>query len=115
MNEDGNIFVNGNRALFLEPIQATSLGCYGLINEMILDRIESDVYDNQKYHDIMNEVIMFINLHYLRGSDYDTPFWRMATKGAEKLFDGVDPSKYNWDYILDWNPQFRRQMFDNFI
>tara|TARA_B100001057_G_C22815714_1_gene937344 strand:+ start:683 stop:1786 length:1104 start_codon:yes stop_codon:yes gene_type:complete len=115
MNEDGNIFVNGNRALFLEPIQATSLGCYGLINEMILDRIENDVYDIDKYHNIMNEVIMFINLHYLRGSDYNTPFWRMATRGAEKLFNGVDPSKYNWDYILDWNPQFRRQMFDNFI
>lgn len=83
MNEDGNIFVNGNR-VFLEPIQATSLGCYGIINEMILDRIENDVYDNQKYLDIMNEVIMFINLHYLNGSDYDTPFWKMSTKGAKK-------------------------------
>ena len=115
VNEDGNIFVNGNRALFLEPIQATSLGCYGLINDMILDRIENDVYDNQKYLDIMNEVIMFINLHYLNGSDYDTPFWKMATKGAKEVFDGIDPSKYNWDYILDWNPQFRRQMFENFL
>ena len=64
MNEDGNIFVNGNRALFLEPIQATSLGCYGLINEMILDRIENDRYDNENYRKIMTEVIAFINLHY---------------------------------------------------
>ena len=115
VNEDGNIFVNGNRALFLEPIQATSLGCYGIINEMILDRIENDVYDNEKYHNIMNEVIMFINLHYLNGSDYDTPFWEMATKGAKEVFEGTDPSKYNWDYILDWNPQFRKKMFDNFL
>ena len=115
MNEDGNIFVNGNRALFLEPIQATSLGCYGLINEMILDRIENDVYDYQKYHDIMNEIIAFINLHYLNGSDFDTPFWKMATTGAKELFDGSDPSKYNWNYILDWNVQFRKKMFDSFL
>tara|TARA_A200000113_G_C8845499_1_gene348473 strand:- start:923 stop:1684 length:762 start_codon:yes stop_codon:yes gene_type:complete len=115
MNEDGNIFVNGNRALFLEPIQATSLGCYGLINEMILDRIENDRYDNENYHKIMTEVIAFINLHYYSGSDFDTPFWNMAQQGAKELFKGMDVSKYDWNHILDWNPQFRRQMFDNFL
>ena len=115
MNEDGNIFVNGNRALFLEPIQATSLGCYGLINEMILDRIENDRYDNENYRKIMTEVIAFINLHYYNGSDFDTPFWNMAKQGARDLFKGMDVSKYDWNHILDWNPQFRRQMFDNFL
>ena len=63
----------------------------------------------------MNEVIMFINLHYLNGSDYDTPFWEMATKGAKEVFEGTDPSKYNWDNILDGNPQFIKKMFDNFL
>ena len=115
MNEDGNIFVNGNRALFLEPIQATSLGCYGLINEMILDRIENDRYDNENYRKIMTEVVAFINLHYYNGSDFDTPFWNMAKQGARDLFKGMDVSKYDWNHILDWNPQFRRQMFDNFL
>ena len=115
VNEDGNIFVNGNRALFLEPIQATSLGCYGIINGMIIDKILDDKYDNDMYHHIMDEVIKFINLHYLNGSNFDTPFWQMASKGAKELYDGIDPTKCNWNYILDWNPQFRQKMFDSFL
>jgi hypothetical protein len=111
VNEDGNIFVNGNRALFLEPIQATSLGCYGLINSMIIDTITEGKYDNQKYHDIMDEVIMFINLHYLNGSDYDTPFWKMASESAKEIYN----PDYQWNYILDFNPQFRKKMFENFL
>lgn len=115
VNEDGNIFVNGNRALFLEPIQATSLGCYGIINGMIIDKILDDKYDNDMYHNIMDEVIKFINLHYLNGSNFDTPFWQMASKGAKELYEGIDPTKCNWNYILDWNPQFRQKMFDSFL
>ena len=42
VNEDGNIFVNGNRALFLEPIQATSLVVMDSLIDMILDRIENE-------------------------------------------------------------------------
>ena len=101
--------------MFLEPIQATSLGCYGLINEMILDRIENDRYDNENYLKIMTEIIAFINLHYYSGSNFDTPFWNMARKGARELFGDTDVSTYDWNHILDWNPQFRKKMFDSFL
>ena len=111
VNEDGNIFLNGNRALFLEPIQATSLGCYGLINGMIIDKITDNKYDNQKYLSIMEEVIMFINMHYLNGSDFDTPFWKMASESAKDMFN----PDYQWNYILDFNPQFRKKMFESFL
>ena len=114
VNEDGNIFLNGNRALFLEPIQATSLGCYGLINNMIIDVIIDKKFPIQ-YPTIMQEVIRFINLHYYNGSDFDSPFWNMASEGAKKLFGDSDPRSYNWEFVLDWNPQFTKKMFDNFL
>ena len=115
VNEDGNIFLNGNRALFLEPIQATSLGCYGLINGMIIDAILNKVYDMDKYNIVMEEVVKFINLHYYKGSDFDTPFWRYASESAQKLLQDIDIPNYNWNYVIDWNPQFRSRMFNNFL
>lgn len=114
VNEDGNIFLNGNRALFLEPIQATSLGCYGLINEMIINFIMDNKEPN-RYTDIMEEVIRFINLHYYKGSDFDSPFWNTASEGAKKLFGNTDPRDYPWEFVLDWNPQFTKKMFDSFL
>lgn len=114
VNEDGNIFLNGNRALFLEPIQATSLGCYGLINDMIKDAIVINKKPDQ-YFTIMEEVVRFINLHYYNGSDFDSPFWNTASEGAKKLFGNSDPREYNWEYVLDWNPQFTKKMFENFL
>ena len=52
---------------------------------------------------------MFINIHYLNGSDFDTPFWKMASESADMF--NVD---YQWNYILDFNPQFRKKMFEIF-
>ena len=115
VNDDGNIFVNGNRALFLEPIQATSLGCYGLINGLIIDSIENKHYDHEKYTTVMDEVIKFINLHYYNGSDYDTPFWKMAQEGAREVLNGINPAEYDWKYVIDWTPQFRQKMFESFL
>ena len=46
---------------------------------------------------------------------YDTPFWNMPKQGARDLYKGMDPTPdYQWNHILDCNPQFRRQMFENF-
>ena len=53
---------------------------------MIIDKILDDEYDNDMYHNIMDEVIKFINLHYLNGSDFDTPFWQMAKVKVQKNF-----------------------------
>jgi len=114
VNDDGNIFLNGNRALFLEPIQATSLGCYGLINELIKDAIIDKKRPDQ-YVTIMEEVVRFINLHYYNGSDFNTPFWNTASEGAKNLFGGTDPRDSHWEFVLDWNPQFTKKMFKNFL
>ena len=54
---------------------------------MIIDKILDDKYDNDMYHNIMDEVIKFINLHYLNGSNFDTPFWQMDSKGAKELYE----------------------------
>ena len=57
VNEDGNIFLNGNRALFLEPIQATSLGCFGVFNRLWFDGYEIVVFVTKKTIIFLNEVV----------------------------------------------------------
>tara|TARA_B100000029_G_C17512105_1_gene936678 strand:+ start:301 stop:1419 length:1119 start_codon:yes stop_codon:yes gene_type:complete len=119
VNRDCNIFVNGNRALFLEPIQATSLSCYSLINEAIVDFIVEGVdYDTfkQQYYKMIEEAILFINIHYKNGSNFDSPFWNNASSKSTKLLDDYAIHNYTgWKLILDQNNQFRKRMFANFL
>ena len=82
---------------------------------MIIETIENKVCDERKYHKVMEEVIKFINLHYYRGSDFDTPFWRHASKSSQELLKDIDIENYDWNYVIDWNPQFRDRMFNNFL
>ena len=104
VNNDGNIFLNGNRALFFEPLQATSLGCYSFVIERVIDYIMNDVTIQQVkrgYNRLIEECLLFINLHYRGGSDFDTPFWKMATEKSNELLDQHDIETYDWKYLID--------------
>ena len=104
VNNDGNIFLNGNRALFFEPLQATSLGCYSFIIERVIDYIlneESIQQVKRGYNKLIEECLLFINLHYRGGSDFDTPFWKMATQKSNELIDQHDIETYDWKFLID--------------
>ena len=47
------------------------------------------------------ECLLFINLHYRGGSDFDTPFWKMATEKSNELLDQHDIETYDWKYLID--------------
>ena len=90
VNNDGNIFKNGNRALFFEPLQATSLGCYSFISQRIIDYINGDIVVEdikRTYNRVIEECLLFINLHYRCGSNFDTPFWQMAKDKSNELLN----------------------------
>tara|TARA_B100001250_G_scaffold218798_1_gene187777 strand:- start:444 stop:1640 length:1197 start_codon:yes stop_codon:yes gene_type:complete len=104
VNNDGNIFLNGNRALFFEPLQATSLGCYSFISQRIIDYIINDITlvdIKRTYNKVIEECLLFINLHYRYGSDFDTPFWRMAKEKSNELLNQQDMDTYDWRYLID--------------
>ena len=104
VNNDGNIFLNGNRALFFEPLQATSIGCYSFIIERVIDYIlneESIQQVKRGYNKLIEECLLFINLHYRGGSDFDTPFWKMATQKSNELIDQHDIETCDWKFLID--------------
>ena len=119
VNKDRNIFVNGNRALFFEPIQATSIGAYGAINHLIMGCICRDIDPQPMFLKLVEECILFINLHYKKGSDYNTPFWKEASQQSSIFLNQLhgksrnDIYNYNWDFMLDTG--LKEKMFSNFL
>ena len=79
-----NIFVgertilNGNRAGFLEPLEATSTRFYEAINRQGWDALMTDAHHgvlNQNVQDVIKEIETFVLWHYQNGSKYESPFW----------------------------------------
>ena len=82
-----NVFVgertilNGNRAMFLEPLEATASSCYHYICKYFWDYIggRGDKYTiNIEIRNKFKEIQNFVLWHYQFGSKYDTPFWKYA-------------------------------------
>lgn len=76
-----NIFLNGNRYCFLEPLEATSVANYMFVAWGVIDYIRGAASKTQINKEIRNEikkVETFILWHYQNGSKYDTPFWEYA-------------------------------------
>ena len=76
-----NVFLNGNRYSFIEPLEATSMGMYIYIAHGILDTILGNPQNldiNKILYDEIKRVETFILWHYQSGSKYDTDFWRYA-------------------------------------
>ena len=65
---------------------------------------------------MIEEAILFINIHYKNGSNFDSPFWNNASSKSTKLLDDYAIHNYTgWKLILDQNNQFRKRMFANFL
>ena len=82
---DNRILKNGNRALFFEPISATSIYMYIQIcksfSKFLLGNYKAtDV--NHSIYDILESLETVIRYHYHGGSNYNTKFWRKAKSAA---------------------------------
>ena len=78
---DGRIFKNGNRAIFFEPISASSIYFYIYANYLLIDHlkgIHTAQEVNDKFVDYAKQLEDMICFFYHGGSIYDTPFWDMA-------------------------------------
>jgi len=88
------IILNGNRLAFLEPMESTAISYYLDVARFTFNWVIGR--DDHLSH--MNEVISIINRqiheihtfilwHYIRGSVYDTPFWRTAQEETSAIFE----------------------------
>lgn len=73
--------LNGNKAVFIEPLEASSTFLYEFITRTAFDcifngksREEADMEMTKDFLDVE----MFILWHYQFGSKYNTPFWKYA-------------------------------------
>lgn len=76
---DGRIFKNGNRAIFFEPISASSIYFYIYANYLLIDHLKGGrTADqvNRMFVDYAQQLESLICYIYHGGSTYDTPFWK---------------------------------------
>jgi len=98
---DGAVARIGNRAAFMEPLEATAIVSaqfqIGMVLQTRLNRpaehLERDApVVNRFLVDNMLRYGLFVGWHYSCGSRYDTPFWRYARDRAwPKHRQGADP------------------------
>ena len=108
------IILNGNRLAFLEPMESTAIGFYLTVAQITFDWIigtdhslsqkaelaskylwcsgTQDASANSTIRGHFNEICTFILWHYIRGSVYDTPFWRAAQAETTTMFK--QPNEY---------------------
>ena len=83
------IALNGNRAVFFEPMFANSLYMYEGINRLFFDIIMRDDVDMFEYNKLVIEgaqnVQLMIAFFYHGGSTYSTPFWGNAVTNSTDL------------------------------
>ena len=103
LNSTGQkIILNGNRLAFLEPMESTAVGFYLDVARMTFDWVVDDFLNLSMKHELMalarmnevrsnihkhiHEIHTFILWHYIKGSVYDTPFWRAAQAETTTIF-----------------------------
>lgn len=91
---DDRVFLNGNKLMFLEPLEANSNPAYVQATNRYLSYILGRISKRQVYDEISSYVLKIKNYLlwlYQSGSKYDTPFWDYATslKFEDNFFDGL--------------------------
>ena len=88
------IILNGNRLAFFEPMEATAVLSYLKVATVTFDWVVNNDHLSQKAEmSIKNfyyEIQKFILYHYIKGSVYDTPFWRDAQTKTTAIFEQPD-------------------------
>jgi tryptophan halogenase len=84
---DGRVIKNGNRAIFFEPISATSINQYTNTCSIIFKYItgqSTQEESNIEYVRLAQTIENVINYIYHGGSKYDSEFWRQAAANSKK-------------------------------
>jgi tryptophan halogenase len=105
---DGRIMLNGNRALFYEPLEALSNYIYELIIRHFFDHVvnhnkfpheylQKVEITNREISQMADDFELFINFLYHGGSTFDSKFWNITKQNASE-FLGQSP---RWKRIVN--------------
>jgi hypothetical protein len=91
---DNRIFLNGNKLMFLEPLEANSNPAYVFSTARYLKYMTGKMSKRQVCEQISDYILKIQNYLlwlYQSGSKYDTPFWNHASKlkFEDNLFDSL--------------------------
>lgn len=87
---EDRVFYNGNKAFFLEPLEATSLSYIEYIARHAYDVWNKSADPLEVSKDILvrgKEYETLICLHYLAGSIFDTKFWKRSKEMALQHYE----------------------------
>ena len=91
---DDRVCLNGNKLMFLEPLEANSNPAYVQATNRYLSYMLGKMSKKEVYSEISSYALKtqnFLLWLYQSGSKYDTPFWDYATslKFEDNLFDAL--------------------------
>ena len=118
ITENKNIIKNGNSLFFFEPLQATSMECFEIVNDLIVSYIEGYGNKNEinnSYLSLMEEVIHFINYHYQNGSVYDSYYWKSCKEKSKNFIENhnltkiINSGKSPWRFVDEKLSQYLRK------
>lgn len=99
---DKRLLKNGNRALFFEPISATSINQYISTCDLIVKYLLNNTTEEEVNLEFIKESNVtedILNFYYHGGTNYDSPFWRAAKENAINNLNGNS----RFHYMLDRN------------
>jgi tryptophan halogenase len=84
---DKRILKNGNRALFFEPLSASSIFCYIEIAELFLHHLNkqekyNEMFVNTEFTKLAKSLEDMLSFLYHGGTNFDTEFWKYAKDKA---------------------------------
>ena len=92
-NFNGNVFYNGNASFFTEPLEATTfemqINTAFMIKTIIEQGTTSARQVQEHWESVLKSQVAMINLHYLNNKNYNTDFWKEASKNAKDLIRSV--------------------------
>lgn len=129
---DGFVFKIGNKASFMEPLEATAIALLILslnimevwpLNRLNIMHLEERTHPqnidaiNNYYKDFILEWVVFIALHYSKGSKYETPFWthgKQCWKNCqEDLFDAKAFDSVRWLFNKEYYNKYEEVLKDS--
>lgn len=118
-NYVGNIVYNGNASIFLEPLEATTIGFMVEINRSVRETIITRGIGaleqlNDVYTDNVKQISDMIMLHYFAGSKYKSKFWDHAqNNGIKHINNAMNENDKNNKFYKIIHRSLTQKSFEN--
>ncbi len=107
---DKRLIVNGNRALFYEPLEALSGWFYDRVIRIFFDLAITKKYTEESANSLLSTLAedyeLFICYIYHGGSIYDSDFWRITKSKCTDRIRNSEKFQQSVEFLKSVNPEF---------